>query len=478
MENFKKFQCHYRLLINWTDRNGTPQQAIVQDPITIEFNVVKSTQSENSSQITIYNLDASTREAIYQDVILMDNNPYIKWVTLEAGYGEHLSLVTWGYIRECHSYRSGVDFITTMDVIDPDILTEYCGVTFEAGTTFEQAYKYLISQLPSLKVGETGVLNGIFNMPTVFNGNTFVLINKLTGGHTFVDNGVINNLNDNETLSDYGCYYIASDTGLLETPKRYNSILEVTMLFEPTLKIGQMVEIQSDTWGTKSLQETSGFDGQYKLLGFTHSCTISGSENGTRTSILQLQYIRDLTNSNINLTQNPEGSRPSTVKNNQVQPINIKVGSDIESIYRYIKEHNGQVPTGKAGKITNRISWREMIYAGKNHPQDVKNQITPTILASCKEIATRLTDFVDTYFPSNKIKITSGYRTRQNNANTENSANKSNHVKGAAIDFKLDGIGTTTLTKRFLSSWRYGLGTYSWGLHISLNPRERFRGRG
>ena len=471
MENFKKFQCHYKLMINWIDQNGEPKQAIVREPITIDFNVVKSTQSENSTQIIVYNLDGSTREAIYQDVILLDNNPYIKWVTLEAGYGEHLSLVTWGYIKECHSYRSGVDFITEMTVIDPDILTEHCGVTFEAGTTFDEAYKYLVSQLPSLKLGETGVLNGIFNVPTTFDGNTFLLINKLTGGHTFVDNGVINNLNDNETLSDYGCYYIAADTGLLETPKRYDAILEVTMLFEPTLRIGQMVEIQSST--------QARFDGQYKLLGFTHKCLISGSESGTRTSVLQLQYIRDLTNSNINLTQNPTGSRPSTVKNNQIEPIDIKVGSDIRSIYEYIKNHNRQVPTGKAGKITNRISWKEMIYPGgtDNKPQDVKKHITLSALANCKNIAEKLTDFANTYLPNKKLKINSGYRTPENkfNRKKEGKLQASYHLTGSAIDFKVDSISLVQLKNIFRKPWRYGIGLhYGWGLHVSLNPNERF----
>ena len=223
-EGHKKFQCHYKLMVNWTDEQGNAQQRIVTDPVTIEFNVTKTTQSQNTTRITIYNLDGATREAIYQDKILLNDNPTIIWLSLEAGYNNTLTLVSWGYIQECFSYRSGVDFVTTIDVIDPDILTEYTGVTFKEGTTYKEAYNYLISKLPSLKIGETGVLDGAFQIPTVFEGNVFVLVNRLTGGHTFVDNGVVNNLNDNEVLSDYGCYHVDADTGLLETPKRYGHI--------------------------------------------------------------------------------------------------------------------------------------------------------------------------------------------------------------------------------------------------------------
>ena len=467
-EGHKKFECHYRLMINWIDDNGNPKQEIVQDPVTIEFDVLKSTQSENNSRITIYNLDGSTREAVYQDRILLDTNPYIKWVTLEAGYGDTLTLVTWGYIQECHSYRSGVDFITVMDIVDPDILTEYCGVTFEAGTTFKQAYEYLVGRLPSLRIGETGVLEGIFDIPTTFDGNVFVLINKLTGGHTFVDNGVVHNLNDNETISDYGCYLIAADTGLLETPKRYDHILEATMLFEPTIKIGQLVEIKSDT--------QSRFNGQYKTLGLQHSCTISGSEAGSRITRLQLQYIEEIANSNENLTANPSGSASSVVKNNEVQPINSKISSNILSIFRSIKNNNGAIPKGN--KITSRISWWEMFYKGSNNPANVQKQVTTSILANCQEIATRLTNFCNLYFPNKPIIIHSGYRTSQSNNNAENSANKSNHLKGSAIDFHIQGVSVAELTSKFKNYWKYGLGTYSWGLHVSLNPRERFKGKG
>lgn len=446
-----KLQCHYKLMINWVDENGNPKQEIVKDPITIEFNVVKTTQSENSSRITIYNLDGATRESIYQDRLLLDTNPYIKWVTLEAGYGEQLTLVTFGYIQECHSFRSGVDFVTIMDVTDPDILTEYCGVTFEAGTTFKQAYEYLIGRLPSLKLGETGVLEGAFQVPTVFDGNVFVLANKLTGGHTFVDNGVVHNLNDNETLSDYGCYYIAADTGLLDTPKRYDHILEISMLFEPTIKVGQLVEIKSST--------QARFDGQYKTLSVNHNCLISGAEGGTRITTLQLQYIEDIANSNENLTDNPAGAPSSVVKNNDVQPIGIKISSSIESIYKYIKKTAGGIPDKF---INSSISWKNMI-GNNNTASERLKDLTTAKLQSCTEIANRVVKFRDTYFAGKKLTITSGWRSVENNKR-EGGVSNSQHLTGRAVDFKISGVSASEVASKAKKSgmFAYVKGYSTW----------------
>lgn len=452
----KKFQCHYKLMINWIDEKGEPRQAIVNDPITIDFNIVKTTQSENTTRITIYNLDGATRESIYQDRILLDTNPYIKWLTLEAGYGEALTLVSWGYIQECHSYRSGVDFITIIDVTDPDILTEYCGVTFAAGTTFKQAYEYLVGRLPSLKIGETGILEGVFNVPTVFNGNTFMLINKLTGGHTFIDNGQVHNLNDNETLSDYGCYYIAADTGLLETPKRYDHILEISMLFEPTIKIGQMIEIKSST--------QARFDGQYKVLGLNHNCLISGADGGNRITTLQLQYIEELPNSNENLTANPSGMNSSYVKHNDVIPISTKIDSSVRSIYNAIKKASGAVPNKVINKL---VTWKDMIGHG-NTSSERFEELNEAKLNNCVNIANRVRDFCDTHFAGKKLTVTSGWRSKANNTR-EGGVSNSQHLTGRAMDFKISRVSASTVASRARSSKMFSyVKEYSTWVHVDI----------
>ena len=462
-----KFQCHYRLTIQY-EENGEVFLAEVRDPITINFNVSKATLSDvNTATIVIFNLDAVTRQRIYQDRILLDQSKR-HVLTLEAGYGDTLTLVCMGFIQQCYSERNGTDFVTTIDVLDPDVLTQYTSVTFEAGTTFQEAYKFLASQFPNLQQGECGQLDGVFNSPTVFEGNSFWAINELTGGHTFVDNGLLHTLNDNETLEGYKALLISADTGLLGTPKRYDAILEVSMIFEPTIRVGQLVEIKSDTW--------AGFDGQYKVLGYSHNCVISGAIGGSRITTLQLQYIRYLTDSNVNLTNNPQGSEPVKIVNNKPEPIAGKISANAKEIYKYIK--SGDWNSVRKAKITNRVSWWEMLFADSDNTQaHVQKDITEQKLEYCRQIAINLTEFLNQHYPQRKIKINSGFRTNWSNQHTEKSANNSNHLYGKAIDFNIQGVPVKQFTQTFNSYWKLGLGRYSWGLHVSLNPNERFYGR-
>ena len=64
------------------------------------------------------------------------------------------------------------------------------------------------------------------------------------------------------------------------TPKRNDTYLEVDILFEPDLQIGQIVQIVSQT--------NPAFDGQYKIFGIKHSGTISGVVGGDCRTSLQL----------------------------------------------------------------------------------------------------------------------------------------------------------------------------------------------
>lgn len=483
-----KFQCHYRLQVSWTEKNGQPMLAEITDPTTIKFDINKVMfQSDNTARIIVTNMDGAIRESLYQDKLYfgLDEATPRKTLTLEAGYDNKVTMVCLGWISECYSVRNGVDVETIIEVVDPDILTEYCSVTFEAGTSFKEAYDYLTSQMPSIKIGEYGELIGDFKVPTIFEGNTFVAINKLTGQHTFIDNGVINTLNDNEVLSDYGCYLIQGETGLLETPQRREAILEVRMLFEPTLKLGQMVEIKGEKTDNPNTSDDSTifkFNGQYKIQEIHHNCTISGSEEGSRTTTLYLQYINLTTCSNVALTDNPQGSVPSVVKQNNITPINSKYSSTARDVFNQIQKFAGKVMNNP---ITNLITWKDIIYptGSKNQPLDVMKNITIDKLARCEYLAVLLTNCLNSSpFKGKKIKITSGYRTPQNNTKTENSANNSNHVRQgfAAIDFQIPGVPIYQLHNYFTNkkNWAYGVGTYSWGLHVSTNPNERFKGKG
>lgn len=454
---YNKFQCHYKLTLQWFEEDQ-PVQTVITDPISIQFDIQKALfQSTNVAKIVVFNMDGEVRESIYQDRLVFDKAK-TKMLTLEAGYGDNLTLICLGYIQECYSERQGTDFVTTIEVLDPDILSQYTSVTFEAGTTFEEAYKYLASQFPNLQQGERGELVGEFQTPTIFEGNSFVAINKLTGGHTFIDNGVINTLNDNETLTDYGVYLIESDTGLLETPKRREAILEVNMIFEPTLRLGQMVEIKSAT--------QSRFDGQYKINGISHKCSILSAEGGNRTTSIQLVYLDYLTNSNVNLTSNPTGKGPAKVVNNNIEPLNLKVSGSVENTYKFIKNHDGRIPETYVNKPLD-LKWKALI--GHNN-KDIERlqELTRGKLANCEAIAQRIQMFRDTYFPGKTVTITSGWRSAPNNER-EGGVSNSQHLTGRAVDFKIAGTDAYTVYKTAKSSKMFSyVGKYSTWTHADV----------
>jgi hypothetical protein len=105
------------------------------------------------------------------------------------------------------------------------------------------------------------------------------LINQSTGDNFFIDLETAYVLKDNEVLNG-SVTLIHSDTGLLGTPKREDTFLEFEMIFESSLILGQIIEIQSE------IQKQ--YNGQYKIIGINHTGIISGAVAGKLTTKVQL----------------------------------------------------------------------------------------------------------------------------------------------------------------------------------------------
>ena len=469
----KKFNPHFEVKFTVPNENGEYEERKVTDPISVRFTVNKNTfQTSNTTHITLYNIDKVTREYIYQDRLLFARDKY-KFVTLSAGYGEDLAVISYGYIQQCYHTRQGVDIVTEIDVLDPDILTQYTSKTFKADTEKREAYLNILTEnLPNISKGENSAeIFGKFQINTVFDGNAFSCINMITGNHTFIDDGKLITLYDNQTIGNYGVYYISAETGMLETPVRQDAILQIKMLFEPNIKLGQLVEVNPET-----AYNNSAFTGQFKVIGLNHDCSISNSEGGRRVTTLSLRYMDFLQNSNVALTGDTSDPQPVKIEDGKEHIVNGNASNNVRYIYKYIKEHGGQVPANV--KASNRIPWRELIYPAKeqnkNRPADVMQQMKIDYLINCEDIASKLDDFCSVWFPNKKIKIHSAYRTRNNNVKTEGSSSTSNHLFGKAIDFHLEGVTIAELHRIFWleKNWKYGCLVYPWGLHVSLNPKE------
>ena len=73
---------------------------------------------------------------------------------------------------------------------------------------------------------------------------------------------------------------ISSDTGLLNVPIRRETYLEIDIIFDPNIIVGQLIELKSSF--------NKYFNGLYKVYGITHDVEITEESGGNATTSLQL----------------------------------------------------------------------------------------------------------------------------------------------------------------------------------------------
>lgn len=313
----KKFQATYRVTVY-----SKTETVTVEYPITCKFTVSRGLFCQsNKANIQLYNLSLSTRNIIFQDCFTIDPAKF-KYVRLEAGYDNTMSVIFEGRILQAYSHKSGgqTDVITEIQAQALDIFDYQSSTMFEAGTSFKDAFKTLASDLPNVKLNNLGDLEGNFKTNTSFDGNTFEQLNKLTGGHSFVDNNMLNCLMDNEAAK-VPVPVINDSSILLETPRRRDANLQIKMLFEPTLIVGQLLEIGS--------RISPNFNGQFKVIGFTHDCLISGTQSGSRITSVDLFIGPLLPGADINLTGEKIENGSST---GSASSFNLVEGENIEPV--------------------------------------------------------------------------------------------------------------------------------------------------
>ena len=255
-------------------------------PLTIEFDIQKSTTSDaNSALFSIYNLNAKNRSLIVKDRFTQnDLNIGLerRKVIFQSGYGGKLTTTFFGNLIEGYTERKGVDFITKIEVQDGayEMYNAISSLSVDKTTTQAQLLDVLIKDL-DLKRGYIGdVFEKILSSRgKSINGNTYEAIQAEIGDKVFVDNGLINALNVNEYIAG-DVFLIDSNSGLLGIPKRTGGLINVDLMYEPLLILGQIVEIKSEF--------DSRFDGQYKIMAINHSGTISGAVEGNRITSIQL----------------------------------------------------------------------------------------------------------------------------------------------------------------------------------------------
>ncbi len=272
----EKRQRNYKLFIGATyvDKKllGSGFVTEIGLPFTVEFDVNRNTlASANEATIRVYNLSETVRRRIYKDSF--SYNVY-KVVELKAGYGDNLSTIFKGNIREAHSVREGTNYITTITAQDGGdaLISSQINQSYQLGTPKKQIINDVVNSLNNTTLGAIGEFEGTITRGMTLSGNSAETLSDLTDGGFFIDSEKAYCLNEEECVQG-AIPIINSDTGLLGTPLREETKLMIDIIFEPRIRMAQALELNSAT--------EKNFNGQYKVISLKHRGMISDSISGT-----------------------------------------------------------------------------------------------------------------------------------------------------------------------------------------------------
>ncbi len=275
-----KFNRSYSLGVTNTDQVTV---TYIQPPFTVEFEVYRNSfSSANIASFRIYNLAPATRSQILKDQYDFGR---IRPIAFKAGYNNQLGLAFGGYVTQCWSAREGSNMITTIECFDGGYAfqTSITSMALPSGTPIAPTpgvnapsiIGNLVASMPGVTLGAVGNYPGTTTRGTSLSGSTVDLLNQYTGNGFFIDNNIANCLNDSEALAG-NPPIINAASGLLGSPVKEETLISFSMLFEPTLQIGQLITLNSLTAGN--------FNGTHKVISLRHRGTISASVCGDATT--------------------------------------------------------------------------------------------------------------------------------------------------------------------------------------------------
>jgi hypothetical protein len=287
-----KFQRNYKLTIElpgFEPFKGVPyklppvpETIVIEPPFTLNFNIQRNClASMNTGTFSILNLKEPTRRKIFHDRYDTTNYRYIE---LRAGYSEDMPIIFQGNLRQAYSVRSGTEWTTDIEAFDGGFaaVNGFTSQSFPAQSNLRDILTGIIKDMPKALGSNIGNYDQSNSRGVSILGNSWQEANKLIGydSHAFIDLETVNILKLNEYIdADTKIIKITSESGMLDTPKRFDTYLQLKMLFEPHIKVGQIVEIES--------LETI-VNGQYKVIGVSHAGTISEATSGQCTTTLSL----------------------------------------------------------------------------------------------------------------------------------------------------------------------------------------------
>lgn len=275
--------------------NGITMEAqntltIPQD-LTVDFEITRAFQAKTqTANFRILNLGLDTRNLLQRDPFATGD---FRAIQFRAGYEDFpLALCFNGMVQKATSYRLGTDIVTEITAYDGGLAAAngFTAKTIGSSMGIGQLIAELVKDLPRIRQDSIiGTFQNATMRGTALFGNTWSLIVQAANDElklATIDNNRVVTLGDDEALAAE-IQLIDSSTGLLGTPRRTDTSLEFSMLFEPRLVLGQILQLQS--------RVNEVYNGTYKVAGFTHRGKISPAVSGEcTTSVLLFVGVPEL----------------------------------------------------------------------------------------------------------------------------------------------------------------------------------------
>ncbi len=263
-----------------------PEEEItIQYPFTCNFDI--NTGMFDSSMQAVFefiNLPKDLHAKLWKD-----RGDEHRFVTIEfyAGYQDNMPLLFKGNFIFCNTERpsGSTEFITTAQAaLDANIWQNlYVNYTFFKGAELQNIVETLLADSSEIFTGYiTPKIKALPRNRTYIGQPLDLLEREFAGYNIFISPDGLNILNENEVIPG-DIQVITAASGLLGSPRRSDSLVEVSVIFEPGIKAGQAIQVLSD-----SVPFLNQF---YRVLNVKHSGTISGAVCGNVTTFLTLQML-------------------------------------------------------------------------------------------------------------------------------------------------------------------------------------------
>ena len=281
-----KFGRNYLLSVQGNRQSGGDTYSI-QMPLTLEFEVERNMWGQaNSGRFRIYNLAEKTRNNLFHvrfDTAIEN----AQMIRMFAGYDSqhNAPMIFFGNVRRCTTMRKKVDWITDIDAWDGGLGMVVGQITLEkksANWSPEEIMRTISGSMPFVQYGAIGNINIKSSRGVSMAGNSWDVAGRLFGAGVlrFVDNGMTYAIKETEYLVKPGATtLIIGPDNIIGTPRIDAGVMEVDIIFEPSVYVAQAVQVTS---------LNSICNGTYQLRGFKHAGTISGAVCDKAITTLQL----------------------------------------------------------------------------------------------------------------------------------------------------------------------------------------------